>query len=290
MVDSQKYRIRRSRGGRGTIWELQIWQEDNTLPPFNRHVRPRNQSPYSAAFANGLQKRFWQPATSRRAAPDEFARATVSDRKKVLADILDLSRYERLEEMAKEKRKEAEDKELDAERQLNTIDTQLESEDAHHFALEAAQKRLIELQTEAQTLREGYEKLRGEIEQMEAKEEQAKEWEAGIVDREEANRRDERDRAELIKRITQAQTLTAQAAHIEQQHARFVEITADLVLLEQQFREQMALQTEAQRLDNLIQAEHSKFDRERYKVDCDVQNLLGEAKEENRYLFRVGNH
>ena len=286
VVESQKYRIRRSRGGKGTVWELQIWQEDGTLRPLSGSSA-RETKAIIGRLLRMDYKTFLATGYLAQGRADEFARATVTDRKKVLADILDLSRYERLEELAKEKRKEAEDKELDAERSLSTIDKQLESEDGYHFALEAAQKRLAQMQADAQTLREAYEKLRAEIEQMETKEEQAKEWESGIAEREDANRRDGRDRDALLKRIAEAEVLTAQAAQIEQAHARFVQLTADIVPLQAQYAEALALQNEAQQLDNLIKAAHNKADRERYRVECEVQNLVGEAKEENRYAAEL---
>ena len=282
VVESQKYRIRRSRGGKGTIWELQAWQEDGSLRPMSG-----NSARETKARIQGLlrmdYKTFLATGYLAQGRADEFARATISDRKKVLADILDLARYERLEALAKEKRKEAEDKELDVDRSLASIDKQLEAEDGYHFALEAAQKNLTLLQENEQILRDAFEKQRGEVERMEADEEKVREWESGIADRDEANKRDARDRDGLLKRIAQAEDLTAQTAQIEQKYARYTQLNQDMVDLQEKFRQVRGLQREAQDLDNAIRTEQEALDRERYRVECDVDKLVNEAKDETRY-------
>ena len=282
-VENQKYRVHKGRGRKGgAVWELQIWQEDGTLRSLSgtssRDTKSRIQGLLRMDYKTFLATGYLAQGRA-----DEFARASVNDRKKVLADILDLSRYERLEELAKEKRKEAEDKELDAERQLGTIDAQLELEDRHHFALEAAQARLNELQATADAIRANFDTVRLQIERMEDQEEKARTYEEGISDRDDANRQAERDLNELTKRIAQAEGLTVQAAQIETRHARFVQLSADVVPLQAQYREVMAMQRDAQSLETAIQKEHAQVDNERYRLQCEAENLQNETKDEGRY-------
>ncbi len=282
-VENQKYRVHKGRGRKGgAVWELQIWQEDGTLRSLSgtssRDTKSRIQGLLRMDYKTFLATGYLAQGRA-----DEFARASVNDRKKVLADILDLSRYERLEELAKEKRKEAEDKELDAERELRTIDAQLELEDRHHFALEAAQTRLNELQATADAIRANFDTVRLQIERMEDQEEKARTYEEGISDRDDANRQAERDLVELNKRIAQAEGLTVQAAQIETRHERFVQLSKDIVPLQAKHREVIALQREAQSLETAIQKEHAQVDNERYRLQCEAENLQNESKDEGRY-------
>jgi putative hydrolase of the HAD superfamily len=131
LIEGVKYRVHRARNRRaGSVWELQIWQEDGTLRSLSgasaRETKQRLEGLLRMDY-----KTFLATAYLAQGRADEFTRAPVAERKKVLADILDLSRYEQLEQRAKEKRAEAEARELDAEREMRAIDSELAYEDMH---------------------------------------------------------------------------------------------------------------------------------------------------------------
>jgi exonuclease SbcC len=283
IVGGDKYRIKRQRGKRGgAVWELQIWQEDGSL----RSLSGTNARETKTKIEQLLRmdyKTFLASGYLAQGRADEFARATVTERKKVLADILDLSRYERLEELAKEKRKEAEDRETDAERTLRTIDAELENEDRYHMALDDAQKRLISIDAEIETLRVTYEKYLAQIERMEADEQKAADLEERVRDVLEEVDRSRRSVIEGEKRIAVAAQMADRRAEIEAAHLRSVELGIKIKELQPQYEEAVQLEREARGLETEIKAEEVRLDRERYRLQCDVETLESEAKELSRF-------
>ena len=105
LVDGQKYRIHKARGRRaaGAVWELQAWQDDGTLRSLSG-TSSRDTKEKIRQLLRMDYRTFLASAYLAQGRADEFSRSTPARRKEVLADILDLSRYERLEGLAKEKR------------------------------------------------------------------------------------------------------------------------------------------------------------------------------------------
>src|SRR5262249_9366563 len=112
---------------------------------------------------------------------DEFTRQKPGDRKRILADILDLSRYDRLEQMAKELRTDADLILKDLEGEIRHLEARAAEEPAYRERLREQEEtlaywtkereareerlalvreRLTTLSDRAQTLREREERLR----------------------------------------------------------------------------------------------------------------------------------
>jgi exonuclease SbcC len=218
---------------------------------------------------------------------DEFTRASVADRKKVLADILDLSRYERLEQMAKERRAEAEAKELDAEREVRAIDAELANEDGYALALERAQAAHAALAGEIDGLQQEYERRLAEVERMEAQEERARDYESRIPLIEDEIAQNARALADLDARIAAAEQIRDRRAEIEAAHRTFVALNERIRPLEAQFGQVLELDREARRLEAVIQAEREKLGNEHYRLGCDVDNLEKEARDLGQYDAEV---
>jgi hypothetical protein len=214
---------------------------------------------------------------------DEFARASVSERKKVLADILDLSRYERLEALAKERMQEAGDRLTDAERSINTIDAELANEDRYHMLLEAAQKRRAEIEEQAATLQADYEKLLAQIETLDAQEQRALDYEGRTAEIEDEIARSLRSLADVERRLAEAQQVADRRDAIMAAYDRFATLSEQVKPLEERYDAVLALQREAQQLERVIREEFDRLDRERYKVECEVAELEGLAQEVGRY-------
>jgi exonuclease SbcC len=173
--------VSRSPGARqaalgGAIWELQAWQEDGTLRSLSG-ASARDTKEKIRQLLRMDYRTFLASAYLAQGRADEFARAGVSERKKVLADILDLSRYERLEQLAKERRGEADARLLDEERAIALIDREREREDEHREALEQAETRLAELTRAVEGLQATHERLSLEHQRLSEREEQARELE-----------------------------------------------------------------------------------------------------------------
>jgi exonuclease SbcC len=287
-VDGVKYRIHKARGRRGgAVWELQIWQEDGTP----RSLTGTNARETKAKIEQILRmdyRTFLASGYLAQGRADEFARATVADRKKVLADILDLSRFERLEQLAKDKRVEAETRELDATREINSIDAELVNEDAYHAGLEDAQARLNEVTSGVEALHTEYDRLKAEVQLMEEREQKAREWEERIVEAQDENARNERTIGEMQSRIGQAEAILARKTQIEDAYYRFVGLSEKVKPLEEEYDEALRLQRRAQTLDKQIRDEYERVDRERYRLECEIQNLEAESQDAARYEDEIG--
>ncbi len=292
-VGDAKYRVHRQRGRRGgAVWELQIWQEDGTL----RSLTGANRSETQEQIKNLLRMdydTFLSTAYLAQGRADEFTRATPGKRKDVLAEILDLSRYERLEQMAKERMKEAEARELDADRELRSIDAELEREDYYAAQLEAAQKRLADVAGEIEGLTKEREALFTQVQTLDEKDQQARDYEARIVDIEEEIARSLAALAELEKRIAAAEQVAARREEIEAANRRHAELTARIGPLEQKYDRVLALEREARALETAVSQERERLERERYHAEREVaelENLKGERAELEKDVARLDAH
>jgi len=79
---------------------------------------------------------------------DEFTKQSVTDRKKILADILDLSRYDLLEQKAKDRRNEADMRIREIERKIADIDAEIAREEEFRNELEAKRTEQTRLSAE----------------------------------------------------------------------------------------------------------------------------------------------
>jgi exonuclease SbcC len=74
-------------------------------------------------------KTFINSAYIQQGKADEFTKQTPTDRKKILADILDLSRYDLLEQKAKDRRNQADQRIAELEREIASIEQELQNEE-----------------------------------------------------------------------------------------------------------------------------------------------------------------
>ncbi|HVK02285.1 MAG TPA: SMC family ATPase [Armatimonadaceae bacterium] len=272
-VGDVKYRVHRQRGRKGgAVWELQVWQEDGSL----RSLTGTNRSETQEQIRNLLRMdydTFLSTAYLAQGRADEFTRATPGKRKDVLAEILDLSRYDRLEFLAKERMKEATDRETDADRELRSIDAELEREDYYAAQLEGAQQRLAKIGADAEGMAKERETLFGQVQNLDEKDQQARDYETRIADIEEEIARNGAALAELERRVAAAEQIAARREEIEAAHKRLGELTERIGPLEQKFDRILSLEREARALESAVGQERERLERERYHVEREVAEL-----------------
>lgn len=279
-VDGQRYRVHKARGRRaaGAVWELQAWQEDGSLRALSgtssRDTREKIRQLLRMDYRTFLASAYLAQGRA-----DEFARAGVAERKKVLADILDLSRYERLEQLAKERRNEAEARLLDEERTIAAIDRELEREDEHYVALKEAESRLAILTGEQERLQAEHEQLSGRVQRLSEKEETAREYEGRIreVETEIAEQREILRAAD--ERIAACEAILARRGEIEAAYESLKALQVRIGPLETQYAQVVELQREQGRLDKTINEEQSALANEAYRVRCEAQDIEREARD-----------
>ena len=132
-MDGQVYRVLRkySKRASGRQWELQQQTPDQGLGTGWRALTGDTTRDTGAAIEKLLHMSydvFTNSAYLRQGQADKFVQQAAGRRKEILAEILDLSRYDQLESMAKERMREAEIEAIDIARELNGIDFQLRTE------------------------------------------------------------------------------------------------------------------------------------------------------------------
>ena len=173
-MDGQIYRVirKRSKKAAGNLWEFQ--QE---TPDLGLGVGWRSLTGNKAADTGEIIQKllrmsydtFLNSAYLRQGQADQFVKQTPTKRKEILADILDLSRYDQLEAKARERMKSAQAEATDLERDISGIEAELKAEPELReqlAALEARHDGLIarreELSAEFYALRDRKSQLEGQ--------------------------------------------------------------------------------------------------------------------------------
>lgn len=211
---------------------------------------------------------------------DEFTRQKPDARKRILADILDLTRYERLEEMARERRTDC-----------DLLLKDLEGETRHYEARAAeepvARERLV--QQEAQLVHSTRERSQRETEwqrvraQFATVEERAQK----LRDLEERTREAAQEVHELEEEIARLQTrLADNAARIEEKPAllaataRLTEVRADILRLEPTV-------AELHRVQQATTAAQSRFEQETLRLRHALETAEAEEKRNEERQKRI---
>ena len=278
LVENTRYRIDRrisrktSGSGGGSQWELQVRREDNSWHPLSGTTQKDTQEKIVSLLHMDYDT-FLATAYLAQGRADEFARATPNKRKEVLADILDLSRYDRLEEMAKEREKDAKEKETDLNRTLLSIAATLENRDRYEMALEEATRRLHAASLERDRLQGERLNIATAVERLDIFEQRARNLEDKITQAEEQNAEDQATIAALLPRVAQAQALVERAGEIEAANRQLTELQAEVHRLEAIFNLALELGRRCGDLERLVRTEEAKLSNERYQKHCQIEEL-----------------
>ncbi|MBV9848850.1 MAG: SMC family ATPase [Armatimonadetes bacterium] len=164
-MDGQTYRVLRKRSKRasGNQWELQQATPDQGLGVGWRSLTGNNAAETEKAIQRLLRMSydtFLNSAYLRQGQADQFVRQPPGKRKEILADILDLSRYDQLEAKARERARAAAAEATDLERDINGLDAELAHEPEYQQAVTALQAQIEELHARRETLRAEWDSLR----------------------------------------------------------------------------------------------------------------------------------
>lgn len=155
-LDGNIYRVIRGRGKRNAanIWEIQLQDTDGSFKPITGQGI-RDTARAVERILRMDYKTFINSAYIQQGRADEFTRQTVADRKKILADILDLSRYDDLEQRAKEKRNESEQTIQDIERRIGNAEIELANEENYktQFTESKSERKALEAEIAAEETR-----------------------------------------------------------------------------------------------------------------------------------------
>ena len=175
-MGGQRYRVvrKRSKKAGGNVWQLQGETPDQGLGTGWHPLTGNTDRDTEAAVQKLLRMSydtFLNSAYLRQGQADQFVKQTPGKRKEILADILDLSRYDQLEAKARDRMKSAQADAVDLERDISGIDAELSAEPELRHQLGDLQSRLETLhlrrdtlRTEWETMKERQTRLKGQAE------------------------------------------------------------------------------------------------------------------------------
>ncbi len=157
-MDGQRYRVVRkySKKAGGRLWEFQQETPDQGLGAGWRALTGNNSGDTGKAIEKLLRMSydtFLNSAYLRQGQADQFVKQTPTKRKEILADILDLSRYDQLEAKARDRARSANVEATDLERDISGIDAELKAEPELREQLAALEARFSALSARRDGLR-----------------------------------------------------------------------------------------------------------------------------------------
>ena len=191
-MNGQRYRVvrKRSKKAGGNLWQLQGETPDQGLGIGWHPLTGNTDRDTEAAIQKLLRMSydtFLNSAYLRQGQADQFVKQTPGKRKEILADILDLSRYDQLETKARDRAKSAQADATDLERDISGIDAELSGETTLREqlvdlrgCLEALTQRREELRIEWDTNKERQIQLKNQAEIAASLTQQISDWDKEI--------------------------------------------------------------------------------------------------------------
>jgi len=152
---------------------------------------------------------------------DEFTKKRPSERKEILASILNLSRYEALASMARDRWREAKHRQQEADADIERLQKALEPAPAWKEEREAVEARIETKQEQLDALRAEEKALTEERADLEAKAREAESIRQSIEKLEARREQYQEDAAQLRERIEEAEELIAHRDEIQAQYERY---------------------------------------------------------------------
>ncbi len=276
-MDGQRYRVirKRSKKAVGNLWEFQQETPDQGLGAGWRSLTGNKSTDTGETIQKLLRMSydtFLNSAYLRQGQADQFVKQTPTKRKEILADILDLSRYDQLEAKARERMKSAQAEATDLERDISGIDAELKAEPELREQLAALQARLEALQARQNELRAEWEAMQERRSMLKGQADLAASLKAQIATLDAEIRDFSKDLAEHRAEADKANALLARRDEICRDYDRLTEARARVADLEkglEQFhrgqqalaaadKELMAAENEVQRRLERAVAEHEQ--------------------------------
>lgn len=281
-LEETKYRVikYRKRKSSSPVWTLQVWQADGSL----RNISDGQETKLQISRLLKLDyDMFLATAYLAQGQADVFARAKASERKQIVADILDLSRYDDLEKRARDRHREARESRLSAEQQLLQIDNELQDEDRVVVELEAAEAFLADtaaqqarLQAERDGARAIFDQCQTFAEQAQDREERLQEWATDL-------RAWEQEAARLRELLRTAEALVGRLPELERQEQEAQKLSHRIQQLESQVDSTSALYREHEQLTEAVNRARTTLERELDRLSNEIDSYHHESKELERY-------
>lgn len=216
-IDDNIYRSvrRRSRGGKGSEWHLFMPDGDDVWRPVGGNGVRETQKTLIRILRMEYPT-FLNSAYIQQGRADEFTHQRPEARKKILADILDLSRFDELEQMAREERDDAVRLLRDTEAELRYLEQQAEHEPTLREELAAQQAECQARDAAYGACEHAVAERRSTVAALAAKVDQCRQAEARLARDEQLLRETQAERKQTASRCSEYEALLAAAPQIEE--------------------------------------------------------------------------
>jgi exonuclease SbcC len=204
---------------------------------------------------------------------DEFTKQTVADRKKILADILDLSRYDALEQKARDRRNDADVRVTELTREIELSENELSQEDEWKSQLKEAKTEREGLEAELSKAEEKVRDLQTRQADLDAKSKRVKEIEAQVTGLWTEVRNLDSQRIDQERRVARGREVLTDKDRILEGIARLKETRERITRLDSRLEELRKLEHEKSRIEQGIAAEKHRIEADRSSASREASEL-----------------
>ncbi len=203
---------------------------------------------------------------------DEFTKKSVKDRKTILADILDLSRYDILEQKAKDRRNESDIRVTELTREIELSECEIAREDEWKSGLKNAKAERETLEAELSKAEEKVRDLQSRQADLDAKSKRVKEIEAQVTGLQTEVRNLDSQRIDQEQRVARGREVLVDKERIVEGVARLRDTREQIVRFEKCLEEVRKLEVERSRLEQGIATE-------KHRIEADLASVTRELSE-----------
>ena len=221
---------------------------------------------------------FINSAFLRQGHADEFTIKRPAERKEVLANILGLSFYDKLEELARALARQQETDRASLESTIRDIADELAQKPTYDAEFEEARRALSQLEEVIKGKESGLNALRQEKESLERKKAQLEQLEASLSGRQESLKVMDEQAGRHHSRTKEYEELIARRTDIEAGFARFSQARKLNDGLEQKFRQSVSLEKQRSQLESTLKEAGQSLLREHAVAQSKIEKLAADSQ------------
>lgn len=285
----QTYRVirGRQRGGKAVSLDFQVKNGDKFLSITGKRIKDTQEQIDRCLKLD--YRTFVNSAYLRQGQADEFMKQNPSGRKQILAELLQLDRYETLAIKAKDLSKQFEGQMQQLERSLEPIERSLEERSSLNQRLEELEAGIERINGEQEIDRLRLQRLEGEQYQRKTWQDRLDWQENQVRSIAEDLDRLSRERSGLERQLTQLATTIARKDEIVTAHDRLLQLHHENEILSSKFQELQTAQLNKQQIERQLQRQENEFTLEIQKTSARLESLGQQEKEIGQILAQSAN-
>lgn len=203
---------------------------------------------------------------------DEFTKKRPSERKEILARILNLGRYDRLADLARVREHEARDRLAQAEVEMERLRQALEEESGWKEQRTAAEADIREVQARLETLRAEEQKLTERLAGLDARAREADDIRQALDRLAERRTQHEQDAEALCAKIAEAEALIAQQDQIKKDYDRYEALQQERERLDMKRDLHRGIEMQIQQRESELKDRRNELEKRLHTLEVDLKS------------------